>query len=658
MSNREIIGAGSALQTLVHQFSDPLSFYRELVQNALDAGSRHVDIQMNYTEKGQTEILVEDGGMGMTAEIIDAQLTCLFSSQKDDDLTLIGKFGIGFVSVFALGPELVTVETARDGECWRIDFFQDGSFERRHLDELREGTKIRLLKKTSREEFEKLKKRSRETVLYWCKHVNGEVSFCGEALVSPFGIEAECPLVSEEPDTEIQIGYGTDFSSFIGFYNQGLTLLESQSEHIFQGLQVKINSKYLEHTLTRDQIVQDEHFVKLMTKVKGLIERDLPQRLFSELEKRDSNRDPICMALCAHYGARPLRSLKSGQLIHKRGQNQGENWIAWPQKHPKGLICDGPELEDLGPITGLEAIFRLRLPSDNYTSEELKVARIGVSTKANRSQYLVHRDVYVKDFEPHLNWTDFSLTVPYNRSDFLDFLVDWSGEVPLIFKEVLLSEPVKEKRELSQSELDSPAFRTCDGQRISTTEVQRAHRSKRLYLAPVSSTLTEAAQATGLTVLLAEPNSAECNLLKVLLGSEPMWLAHSYVLPQITEHDVSPELKQTLRNIALALNLELRDIRLAKSCCQQEWTALLVSEIGQLQKLEDCDRLSAKTQNSGKKVLTLNSEHSAVQRLLLLAKTRAPLAAFLLLKHFLIQRGFTGKVDSDLALRTWRAMSL
>jgi hypothetical protein len=58
----------------------------------------------------------------MNREIIEKQLTRLFSSAKDGDRTKIGKFGIGFVSVFAIDPHIVCVDTSRDGEHWRVLF--------------------------------------------------------------------------------------------------------------------------------------------------------------------------------------------------------------------------------------------------------------------------------------------------------------------------------------------------------------------------------------------------------------------------------------------------------------------------------------------------------------------------------------------------------
>ena len=40
------LAVADALDQLVHQFADPLSFYREVIQNALDAGSQEVEIYL------------------------------------------------------------------------------------------------------------------------------------------------------------------------------------------------------------------------------------------------------------------------------------------------------------------------------------------------------------------------------------------------------------------------------------------------------------------------------------------------------------------------------------------------------------------------------------------------------------------------------------
>lgn len=653
VTSSEIISAGHALRTLIHQFSDPLSFYRELVQNALDAGSRQVEIQVRYSDDGQTEITVEDSGIGMTEEIIDSQLTCLFSSRKDDDLTLIGKFGIGFVSVFALDSELVTLETARDGEAWTIDFFRDGSFERRPLKEVREGTKIRLLKTTSREEFESIKARSREVLTYWCKHVHGEILFCGEHLESPFGIDVDCPLIFREPDTEIQLGYAKDFQPFIGFYNQGLTLLESTTEHTFAGLVVKINSRFLEHTLTRDQVVQDEHFAQLMSRVGEMAETDLPERLFAELESRDTNRDPVCAALSTHYGARPLRSLDSNDLSHPRGEAAGLGlWVGRPGEHAQGLLCDGPALEDLGPLERCEAVFRMRTPSDAYTDGELEVAGILVSALGTPGT-LAQRELRVKDFQTTSEWTEFVLEWSYDRTQRLDFRVDWKGQVPLVIGGIQVREPTTRKADWSPSQLASASFRTVQGTKVSLSSVLEAHKQGRLTVATSNTALSEQAEHSGFTVLQMDVGGAEYSLLKLVTGSTPPCLRDRYVMPEVIDTEVPRALRDHLKTLAQALNLALRDVRLGRSCCGQDWPALLVDEIGRLELRSEANRPPQRSSTIQKKILVLNAEHPAVERVVAIVDEQAALAAYLLLKHFLCQSGVSADRDTALALAAW-----
>jgi hypothetical protein len=67
-------------------------------------------------------VLGEDDGSGMDEDIIDNFLLVLFKSSKENDLTKIGKFGVGFLSVFAPKPFLVRVYTSKNMESWRLDF--------------------------------------------------------------------------------------------------------------------------------------------------------------------------------------------------------------------------------------------------------------------------------------------------------------------------------------------------------------------------------------------------------------------------------------------------------------------------------------------------------------------------------------------------------
>ncbi len=101
---------------VIAQFADPFAFLRELVQNAIDAGTDAVEVRIEYDGgAGVTRASVRDRGEGMTREIIEEQLLVLFRSTKERDDTKIGKFGIGFASVLAPSPQVVVVQTARGG---------------------------------------------------------------------------------------------------------------------------------------------------------------------------------------------------------------------------------------------------------------------------------------------------------------------------------------------------------------------------------------------------------------------------------------------------------------------------------------------------------------------------------------------------------------
>ena len=279
--------AGDTLETLIHQFTDPYTFLRELVQNSLDAGSTRVEVRTEFRPGEDREgpgiavFTVEDTGEGMNREILDTRLTRLFSSSKEGDLTKIGKFGIGFVSVFALAPECVVVDTGRDGESWRLLFHPDHHFERIRQDHPVDGTRVQVLKSAHREEFERMRRRGLETVGYWCKHCLGQVLYDGASINQPFELPAPRALRQSLPGTEILVAPSAEERPFFGFYNRGLTLLEGHQE-LVPGVQFKLNSRYLEHTLTRDQVMQDENYEKAMALLRQAVDGPLREALFRE----------------------------------------------------------------------------------------------------------------------------------------------------------------------------------------------------------------------------------------------------------------------------------------------------------------------------------------------------------------------------------------
>ncbi len=308
------VGAEEALDTLVAQFADPMVFLRELVQNSLDAASTQVDVTFDYDadpgggKSGLLRIGVADNGEGMNEGIIDKYLLTLFSSTKENDLTKIGKFGVGFVSIFAMEPQLVTVETGQAGESWRILFHADRSFEKLRLEEPIEGTTVTLYKQVTGKQVGKLKKRARDTVSYWCKYAEADILVDGDPVGEEFGIDAALSLTHQEPGTDVALGFaplrepradgwllatGADAARatrpLIGFYNRGLTLVEGElmpddTSSDLAGLSMRVKSRYLEHTLTRDNVRADESYHKAIAIVRAQVDNQLHPRLVAHLE--------------------------------------------------------------------------------------------------------------------------------------------------------------------------------------------------------------------------------------------------------------------------------------------------------------------------------------------------------------------------------------
>ena len=166
-------GSQEMLRELVHQFSDPLAFFRELVQNAIDAGSQRVEVLLRFEPglpRGIAIACVRDWGEGMTREVIETYLLTKFRSSKEKDPTKIGKFGIGFMSVFAPGPELVVVETGRGKEAWRLLLHPDHRYDLlRHPEQL-QGTRVSLHKELSAPDYAAFARGSREALRRWCRH--------------------------------------------------------------------------------------------------------------------------------------------------------------------------------------------------------------------------------------------------------------------------------------------------------------------------------------------------------------------------------------------------------------------------------------------------------------------------------------------------------
>lgn len=289
-----------ALDELVNQFSDPLAFLRELVQNSIDAGTSEIEIETTSSPKQGVPghvvalISVSDWGGGMSREIVETKLTRLFSSNKDGDRTKIGKFGIGFVSVFAIEPDAVCVDTARDGEAWRVLFDEQRRFKLLRLDEPIEGTRIRVFKTMPTHEFEGFAKRVHDTVKFWCRHAQLEIRVDDQSIAEPFPFDAPCAVEHDDGYSRIAAAHPLNGASFFGLYNGGLTLVE-QPHRKYEGLAIKAWSPHLEHTLTRDAVIKDDGHTRVMQGVAAVVEERLCMHTFVQLTQELARPMPTAM---------------------------------------------------------------------------------------------------------------------------------------------------------------------------------------------------------------------------------------------------------------------------------------------------------------------------------------------------------------------------
>lgn len=301
------VGQSGLLDNLVTQFSSALDCFRELVQNSIDAGTPAVEVWSEF-ERGEghlgvISIHVDDFGEGMDEAIIDDQLTCLFSSTKEDDMTKIGKFGIGFVSVFALEPKGVLVTTGRGGQYWEIFFHEDRSFTKNTLDVPTEGTQITIFKEGNYRQYQEMVRGIYDILKRWCAHAETEVTFEDRTppegqwpeqrpINEPFEVSGDCMVELDDPSLGTHVVMSYSPKTFYGFYNRGLTLAQDTiGENVldhrhprYRHISFKVKSRYLEHTLSRETIVRDENYEKAMVILDQVANDVLFDKLLTSLE--------------------------------------------------------------------------------------------------------------------------------------------------------------------------------------------------------------------------------------------------------------------------------------------------------------------------------------------------------------------------------------
>ena len=283
---------------MVRQFADRYAFVRELVQNGIDAGATSLKVRVVHRPDGVAVVSVADDGQGMTRAIIEGPLLTLFNSEKDGDSTKIGKYGVGFVSVFALDPDVVVVESWRDGKAHRLELAPDHSYELSEVETPRgaktpSGTIVSVQRQMDGETYADHASRTRAALLRWCRYARLPISYregAGkrERVDRELDVEAAHRVRVERGERTIVVGAGGE--SFGGFYHRGLTLHETTSlPPALAGLTFKIDSPALQHTLSRDNVRHDDGYHAAMRELRTIVETTLRRELIERL--RETARD-------------------------------------------------------------------------------------------------------------------------------------------------------------------------------------------------------------------------------------------------------------------------------------------------------------------------------------------------------------------------------
>ena len=302
------------LERLVAQFESPYDFLRELVQNAMDAGSDRIEVALEtHAVAGSSgeaaevvfELSLVDSGAGMDEAIIDEELTRLFSSGKAGDRTTAGGFGIGFVSVFAWQPDAVLVHTGRAGESWELVFHGDRSFEKVALDQPLEGTSVSLLRRGRGSEREAIAEAIRDSLWRWCRYCPVELSFEDLDGDEPPELIQDAPEPAElgmgavltrtrvEGETSLRVSFAVPPQAVL--LRRGLILAEGGPRELLprvavemaescDHLQVWADSPLLRTTLARDKVVDDGGRATIEARLLELIV-GLREDLLAELEE-------------------------------------------------------------------------------------------------------------------------------------------------------------------------------------------------------------------------------------------------------------------------------------------------------------------------------------------------------------------------------------
>lgn len=305
---------------VIAQFADPLAFYRELIQNAIDAGSPSVEVRLDYDASASVvRVAVRDRGEGMTRDILENQLLVLFRSTKEKDDSKIGKFGIGFTSVLSPNPEVVVVQSSRDGRRLTLHLQRDLTYQLFDSGPATQtGTSVELDLAMRSDQVAEFARNSIAALTRWCRHASVPVHFVAEVptggeagpdklearIDRPLALDGALVEVSRTTDDgklTVVAGLLPGATAYTGFFNHGLMLHES-TESLLGPIAVKIQDDRLGHTLSRDDVRRDASLDRALAFAREVIADALPRAAATELHRTAQSDHPrwslLASAIC------------------------------------------------------------------------------------------------------------------------------------------------------------------------------------------------------------------------------------------------------------------------------------------------------------------------------------------------------------------------
>ena len=244
------------LEEIIRSFSDPFSFLQELVHNAVDAGASRVDFDLETRPRNIFLLNVRDDGLGMTRSDLKEKLLQL-QSRPDVEPERLGRYGNGFLSLFALKPKAVVLDTGRAGESTRLFFKEDATFDQISLATPVRGTQIQWIGQGDAESF---LRQARASLEARCSFSRVPIYWGGESILAPFAFPEPDAVLCELSNGD-RLALAPSDAPTVCFYQHGMLLADLGAGN-GPGLSVRLDKRDLHWTRTRDNIVHNEAYAE------------------------------------------------------------------------------------------------------------------------------------------------------------------------------------------------------------------------------------------------------------------------------------------------------------------------------------------------------------------------------------------------------------